>query len=76
MLKVFAFLNKSEDIETQAFVEHYEEAHVPLKCSLAPTRLVYKRNYGVRGEEINPTSAWNSTTAGLMRGNYRCLVTV
>ena len=33
MLKVFAFLNKREDIETQAFIENYEEAHVPLICS-------------------------------------------
>ena len=33
MLKVFAFLTKREDIETQAFIEHYEGSHVPLICS-------------------------------------------
>jgi hypothetical protein len=53
MLKVFVFLNKREDIETQAFIVHYEEAHVPLICSLAPTHVVYKRNSLVRGDEIN-----------------------
>ena len=53
MLKVFAFLNKRQDIETQAFIEHYENTHVPLICSLAPAPFVYKRNYLVRGDEIN-----------------------
>jgi hypothetical protein len=26
---------------------------MPLICSLAPTRIVYKRNYLVRGDELN-----------------------
>jgi hypothetical protein len=53
LLKVFAFLTRREDIETQAFIQHYEDVHVPLICSLAPAPIVYKRNYLVRGDEIN-----------------------
>jgi uncharacterized protein (TIGR02118 family) len=53
MLKVFAFLTKREDIETQAFIEYYENNHVPLVLSLAPTPTVYKRNYLVRGDDFN-----------------------
>jgi hypothetical protein len=52
MLKVFGFLTKREHIETQAFIEYYENNHVPLVLSLAPTPTVYKRNYLVRGERI------------------------
>jgi EthD domain len=37
MLKVFAFLTKKEGMETQAFIDYYENKHVPLICSLAPT---------------------------------------
>jgi hypothetical protein len=53
MLKIFAFLTKREDIETRAFIEYYENHHVPLICSLAPTPIVYKRNYIVRSDEFN-----------------------
>ena len=53
MLKILAFLTKREDIETRAFIEHYENHHVPLICSLAPTPIVYKRNYLLRGDELN-----------------------
>jgi len=53
MLKVFGFLTKREDIETQAFIDYYEKKHVPLICSLAPTPIVYKRNYLARGDEFN-----------------------
>jgi uncharacterized protein (TIGR02118 family) len=54
MLKVFAFLTKREDIDTQAFIDHYENHHVPLALSLAPAApTVYKRNYLVRGDEFN-----------------------
>ena len=52
MFKVFAFLTKREGIETQAFIDYYEHRHVPLICSLAPTPIVYKRRYVVRGEEL------------------------
>ena len=49
MLKIFAFLNRRPDLERAAFIEHYEQRHVPLVRSLAPTPLVYKRNYLLRG---------------------------
>ena len=53
MLKIMAFLNKRQDVETCAFIEHYEKNHVPLICSLAPAPIVYKRNYLVRDHELN-----------------------
>jgi hypothetical protein len=53
MLKVLAFLTKREDLETEAFIDHYENHHVPLVLSLAPRPPVYKRNYVVRGDELN-----------------------
>jgi hypothetical protein len=53
MVKIFAFLTKREDLETQAFIDYYENQHVPLISSLAPTPIVYKRNYLVRGDELN-----------------------
>ena len=53
MLKVLAFLTKREGIETQAFIEYYENNHVPLICDLAPTPIVYKRNFLMRGDEFN-----------------------
>ena len=53
MLKVFAFLAKRQGIATQAFIEYYENNHVPLVLSLVPTPTVYKRNYVVRGDELN-----------------------
>jgi uncharacterized protein (TIGR02118 family) len=53
MLKVFAFLTKREGLETQAFIDYYENHHVPLVLSLAPPPSMYKRNYVVRGDELN-----------------------
>jgi EthD domain len=53
MLKVFGFLSKREDLETQAFIDYYENHHVPLVLSMAPTPTIYKRNYLVRGDEFN-----------------------
>jgi hypothetical protein len=52
MLKVFAFLTKREGLETRAFIDYYENHHVPLALSLAPRPPVYKRNYVVRGDEL------------------------
>jgi len=53
MLKVFAFLTKREGLETRAFIDYYENHHVPLVLSLAPRPPVYKRNYVLRGDELN-----------------------
>jgi len=52
MFKVVAFLTKTQGIDTQAFIDHYENKHVPLICSLAPTPIVYKRRYLVREEGL------------------------
>jgi hypothetical protein len=53
MLKVMAFLTKREDLETRAFIEYYENDHIPLITSLAPTPVLYKRSYLLRGDELN-----------------------
>jgi hypothetical protein len=53
VLKIMAFLTKREDIATRAFIEYYENRHVPLIRSLAPTPIGYKRNYLLRGDEFN-----------------------
>ena len=53
MLKIFAFLTKRDDIETRAFIDYYENQHIPLIRSLAPTPVVYKRHYRVRDDEFN-----------------------
>ena len=53
MFKIMAFLSKREDIETRAFIDYYENHHVPLIRALAPTPIGYKRNYLVRGDESN-----------------------
>jgi uncharacterized protein (TIGR02118 family) len=45
MFKVLAFLSKRESIETQEFIDYYENKHVPLICRLAPTPTVYNRRY-------------------------------
>jgi hypothetical protein len=52
MLKILAFLTKTEGMRMQDFIDYYENKHVPLICSLAPTPIVYKRRYLVRGEEL------------------------
>ena len=52
MFRVLSFLTKKEGLEMQAFIDYYENRHVPLICSLAPTPVVYKRRYFVRGEPL------------------------
>jgi hypothetical protein len=53
MLKILAFLTKRQDLETKAFLEHYETKHIPLIRSLAPTSLVYERSYLVHSNAFN-----------------------
>ncbi len=53
MFKVFAYMAKREDITSDAFIDYYENHHVPLVLSLAPMPRVYKRNYVVRGDAAN-----------------------
>lgn len=53
MFKVFAYLTKRDDITPEALKDYYENHHVPLVLSLAPTPRVYKRNYLVRDDAAN-----------------------
>ena len=45
MFKVFGFLKKREDLSTEEFKDYYENRHIPLILSLAPTPLIYRRHY-------------------------------
>ena len=45
MFKVLAFLTKRNGTTVEAFVDYYENHHVPLILKLAPAPLVYKRRY-------------------------------
>jgi len=56
MYKVFGFLNKRDGIGTDEFIDYYENHHVPLILSLAPTPLLYKRRYVVHGEKLTEGS--------------------
>lgn len=53
MFKVFAYMAKREDITAEAFIDYYENHHVPLVLSLAKLPKVYKRNYLVHGDTAN-----------------------
>jgi len=53
MLKVLGFLTRREGLERRAFIDHFENHHVPLIGSLVSPPLSYKRNYLVRGDELN-----------------------
>jgi EthD domain len=58
VFKVFVYLSKRQDITSDAFIDYYENHHVPLVLSLAPMPRVYKRNYVVRGgaASLGPTA--------------------
>jgi hypothetical protein len=53
MFKVFAFLVRKPGTTIEAFIDYYENHHVPLICSLAPPPTTYKRNYLKRGDKNN-----------------------
>ncbi|HEY4427025.1 MAG TPA: EthD domain-containing protein [Solirubrobacteraceae bacterium] len=53
MYKVYAYLSKRPDLSPEAFIDYYENHHVPLVLSFAPMPRVYKRNYLLRGHEGN-----------------------
>jgi EthD domain len=53
VFKVFAYLTKRQDLTSDAFMDYYENHHVPLVLSLAPRPRVYKRNYVVRDDAAN-----------------------
>jgi len=52
VFKLLGFLTKRDGMEMQDFIDHYENKHVPLICSLAPAPLVYKRRYLMLGEKL------------------------
>ena len=52
MYRVLAFLTKREGMKMEDFIDYYENKHVPLINSLAPTPIVYKRRYVVHGERL------------------------
>ncbi|HEY6406812.1 MAG TPA: EthD domain-containing protein, partial [Ktedonobacteraceae bacterium] len=43
---------KRAGMKMEDFIEYYENKHVPLINSLAPTPIVYKRRYVVHGEQL------------------------
>jgi uncharacterized protein (TIGR02118 family) len=52
MYRVFGYLTKRDDMSLSAFRDYYENKHIPLVLSLAPTPLVYKRRYLDRTEGL------------------------
>lgn len=56
MVKVMAFISKRAGMSREAFIDHYENRHVPLICSIAPPPPRYRRSYPVRGDAFNDES--------------------
>ncbi|MEW2492477.1 EthD domain-containing protein [Streptomyces nodosus] len=53
MMKLLSYLKKRDGITSEAFKEYYETNHIPLILSLAPSPIVYKRHYLIRGDAFN-----------------------
>lgn len=53
MMKLLSYLGKRDGISAEEFMEYYEQHHVPLILSLAPSPIVYKRHYLIRGDAFN-----------------------
>jgi uncharacterized protein (TIGR02118 family) len=53
MLTIMAFLTRRQDLDTQAFIDHYENRHVPLIRGIAALPITYRRYYLVRGDALN-----------------------
>jgi EthD domain len=68
MYRIFAFLTKRDDVSMSAFKEYYENNHIPLILSLAPSPVIYKRRYLDRDEKFTeypyPAKAGSPTVAG------------
>ncbi|WP_328842741.1 EthD domain-containing protein [Streptomyces sp. NBC_00258] len=45
MYKVIVFLKKRDGLSREEFVDYYENRHVPLILSMAPSPPIYRRNY-------------------------------
>ncbi|WAS91296.1 EthD domain-containing protein [Nannocystis punicea] len=57
MLTIMAFLAKRPDLTTEAFIDHYENHHVPLICRLVGPPPVYRRSYLRRDHAVLPGAA-------------------
>jgi hypothetical protein len=57
MFTVFGYLTKRDGLSTEAFIDHYENRHVPLILSLAPAPDSYRRHYVSRGDALNHQEA-------------------
>ena len=53
MVRILSYLVKRDGMTDDEFVDYYENHHVPLIASVAPTPIVYKRRYLQRGESTN-----------------------
>ncbi|GHH87099.1 hypothetical protein GCM10018793_61550 [Streptomyces sulfonofaciens] len=53
MMKLLSYLTKREGTTAEELMEYYEEHHVPLILSLAPSPTLYKRHYLTRGDAFN-----------------------
>ncbi len=53
MFTVFGYLTRKDGLGRQAFIDYYENHHVPLILNLAPTPSVYKRHYLSRNDGCN-----------------------
>lgn len=57
MFKILAFLAKKPGLTTAAFIDYYENHHVPLVCSLGAPPPTYRRNYLRRDAPLLPGDA-------------------
>lgn len=55
--KILAFLARKPSLTTEQFIDHYENHHVPLICSLGAPPPTYKRNYLLRDQPLLPGDA-------------------
>jgi hypothetical protein len=68
MYKVFSFLKKREGLSLGEFQDYYENHHVPLILSLAPTPLVYRRLYFSPESEVTKSGNGVDYTASAELG--------
>lgn len=56
MVKVMAFISKRAGMSREAFIDYYENHHVPLICGITPPPTRYRRSYPMRGDTFNRES--------------------
>lgn len=57
MYRILSFLTKRSDLSAEQFRDYYENRHVPLVLSLAPSPPVYKRRYLDRNNMFSDNGA-------------------